>query len=403
MPDNPGERPPSRPWRELGVVVAAVTAITLPTFLVGTLAVQIRASMHFGAAELGVVVGFFYAAAALAAAPSGNLAERMGGTRLLRNSVLASAVSLLLVAGVAGSWPELAAIMVLAGLASSAGQVGSNLFLARRIAPARQGLAFGVKQAAVPLAALLGGLAVPALALTVGWRWAFAGAAALALVSAVALPRPRLTSAQRRAAAQARGPREPAGPLIALALGFGLALTACSSLGAFLVTSAVAGGVPVGMAGLLAALASGTAVAVRVAVGALADRRQGRHLVFVVGMIVVGAAGFSMLSLGSTLQLPVLLLPGAVLSFGVGWGWNGLFNYAVVRAHPAAPGRATGITQTGGRVGSVLGPLLFGILAAHLGYGWAWGLAAVEALSGALVLLGARGMLLNRPARTVPG
>ncbi len=403
MPDNPGARSPSRSWWELGVVVAAVTAITLPTFLVGTLAVQIRASMHFGATELGVVVGFFYAAAALAAAPSGNLAERVGGTRLLRNSVLASAASLLLVAGVAGSWPELAAIMVLAGLASSAGQVGSNLFLARRIAPARLGLAFGVKQAAVPLAALLGGLAVPALALTVGWRWAFVAAAALAVVSAVSLPRPRLTPAQRRAAARARGPREPAGPLILLALGFGLALTACSSLGAFLVTSAVAGGVPVAMAGLLAALASGTAVAVRVAVGAIADRRRGRHLVFVFGMIVVGAIGFSLLSLGSTLQLPALLVPGAVLAFGVGWGWNGLFNFAVVRAHPAAPGRATGITQTGGRVGSVLGPLLFGVLASHFGYGWAWGLAAVEALSGALVLLAARGMLLRRPAPAVPG
>ena len=403
MPDTTASPPLASSQRDLGAVVVAVTSISLPTFLVGTLAVQIRASMHFGAPELGIVVGFFYAAASLAAAPAGSVAEGVGGSRLLRYSTLASAASLLLVATVAGTWPELAAVMLLAGLASSAGQVGSNLFLARRIPARRQGLAFGVKQAAVPLAALLGGLAVPALALTVGWRWAFAGAAALALMSAAALPRPRLSSAQRRAAARARGPREPARPLIALAVGFGLALTACSSLGAFLVTSAVAAGVPVALAGLLAALASGTAVAVRVTVGALADRRQGRHLVFVFGMILVGTVGFFLLSVGAGLSRPALMVPGAVLAFGVGWGWNGLFNFAVVRSHPAAPGRATGITQTGGRVGSVLGPLVFGVVAAHLGYGWAWGLATSEALLGGLVILGARALVRVRPAPSPAG
>jgi 4-diphosphocytidyl-2-C-methyl-D-erythritol kinase len=49
--------------------------------------------------------------------------------------------------------------------------------LARRVEVARRATAFAVKQSAIPAAMLLGGLAVPALALTVGWRWAFAGGA----------------------------------------------------------------------------------------------------------------------------------------------------------------------------------------------------------------------------------
>lgn len=384
--------------RDLAATVGAVTAITLPVFLTGALAVQIRDSLHFGPPELGVVVACYYAAAAAAAAPSGNLTERWGGLRMLRGSALATAVCLLLVALVVGSWPVLGAALVLGGVASSAGQTGSNLFLARRVVPGRQGLAFGVKQAAVPLAALLGGLAVPAIALTVGWRWAFGLAAVLAVASAFLLPRPQLSRSQQRAAARTRGAPEPTRPLVVLALGFGLALLGCSSLGAFLVTSAVAGGVARGEAGLLAALASLAGVIVRVAVGQLADRREGRHFPFVTGMIVAGALGFALLAAASALRIPVLYVPGAVIAFGIGWGWNGLFNFAVVRTHGRAPARATGITQTGGRLGSVIGPLVFGVLAAHLGYAWAWSVAALELLAGAAVLILGRAMLRSSRA-----
>lgn len=386
--------------RDLAATVAAVTSITLPVFLTGTLAVQIRDSLHFGPSELGVVVGCYYAAAAIAAAPSGTLAERWGGLRMLRASALATVVCLVAVALAVGSWPALGAALILGGLASSAGQTGSNLFLARRVAPGRQGLAFGVKQAAVPLAALLGGLAVPAIALTVGWRWAFAAAAILATASALLLPRPRLSLAQQRASTRAPGALEPTRPLVVLALGFGLALLGCSSLGAFLVTSAVAGGVSRGAAGLLAAAASLAGVAIRVLVGILADRRGGRHFPFVTWMIVSGALGFVLLATAATLRIPILFLPGAVVAFGIGWGWNGLFNFAVVRTHGRAPARATGITQTGGRLGSVIGPLLFGVLATHLGYGPAWAIAAGELLAGAAVL--AVGRLMLQSSRVTP-
>lgn len=317
---------------------------------------------------------------------------------MLRASALATVVCLVAVALAVGSWPALGAALILGGLASAAGQTGSNLFLARRVVPGRQGLAFGAKQAAVPLAALLGGLAVPAIALTVGWRWAFGSAAILAVASAFLLPRPRLTLSQQRASTRASGALEPTRPLVVLALGFGLALLGCSSLGAFLVTSAVAGGVSRADAGLLAAAASLAGVTIRVLVGILADRRGGRHFPFLTWMIVSGALGFVLLAAAATLRIPILFLPGAVIAFGVGWGWNGLFNFAVVRTHGRAPARATGITQTGGRLGSVVGPLVFGVLAAHLGYGPAWAVAAAELLAGASVLTAGRLMLQNSRA-----
>ena len=53
------------------------------------------------------------------------------------------------------------------------------------------------------------------------------------------------------------------------------------------------------------------------------------------------------------------------LAFATGWAWPGLFNLAVVRVNPSAPGAATGITQTGTYLGAVVGPVLFGVVAEH--------------------------------------
>ncbi|HUY53728.1 MAG TPA: MFS transporter [Candidatus Nanopelagicaceae bacterium] len=385
--------------RDLAAVVATVTAVSLPSFLVATLAVQIRGDLHFGPAILGVVVGAASGSSALFAIPSGSLAERVGGVRTLRAAAVVAAAALLAIALWAHSWPVLAGVLVVAGAASSAAQTSSNLFLSRRVAAGHQGLAFGIKQSSVPLAFLLGGAAVPAIALTVGWRWAFVAAAGLALAAAAALPPSRTPLGVRLAQAAHRPRPEPAGPLIALAVGFALALTACSSLSAFLVSSSVAAGVGSGAAGLVAVLASLSGITVRVLTGARADRRGGRHLPAVATMIAVGAVGFVLLAVASALRSPAILIPGAVVAFGIGWGWNGLFNFAVVRTHPLAPGRATGITQTGGRLGSVLGPLIFGLVVSHVGYAPAWGVASGEALAGAVVIMVGRGLLQTRLAQ----
>src|SRR5690606_19508698 len=48
----------------------------------------------------------------------------------------------------------------------------------------RQGIAFGIKQSAIPLATLLGGIAVPAITLSVGWRWTYVAGATFAVLAA---------------------------------------------------------------------------------------------------------------------------------------------------------------------------------------------------------------------------
>ena len=375
-------------------------ATSLTVFLVATLAVQIRSGLHLSLSELGLAVSVYYLAAAIAAAPAGRLAETLGGARTMRAAAIGGGLCLVLVAAAARSLWTLAIALAIAGAMDAAMQSAANLLLVRRIAAGRRGLAFGVKQAAVPFTSLLGGLAVPTLALTVGWRWAFAGAVALAVLAVLVIPRPRTTLAERRQASGRRREGELA-PLLVLATGFGLSMLSITGLTTFLVTSAVASGMGKAAAGLLVALAAGMAVLVRVGVGARADRIPVRHLRLVCGMLFLGSAGYVVLAAGSATRLGPLLVLGAVVTYGAGWGWNGLFNMAVSVNHPAAPAKASGITLTGNRLAGIAGPYLFALLVTYTSYQVAWLAAGGSAMAAGAVMFAGDRMLIARQARLV--
>src|SRR5579875_696442 len=388
-----------RPWhdgRDVGSAVAATIPTSLPVFLTGAMAVQIRDTLHFGTTAYGVAVALYYLAAGTSSIPLGRLSERLGGLRTMRLAVLGSSVVLGLLAGASRSWALLAVLLVAAGVVSAAMQPAANVFLVGRISPERQGLSFGIKQAAVPLATSLAGLAVPGLALTVGWRWAYAVGAAWAIATAVVLPHSVATARPPRPPAAA--PVLPRRALVVLAVGFGMGIGTASALAAFLVTSAVDSGVSHANAGLLVAFGSLAAVCARVVVGYRADRRPdtgGRsHLAVVAGMLLVGAAGYGTLAVAAACHGLALYALGGAVAFAVGWGWNGLFNFAVVRLSPSRAGRATGITQTGGRLGGMAGPFLFGVVASHSSYSVAWGASGALLVVAAGTVLAARHMLV---------
>lgn len=91
----------------------------------------------------------------------------------------------------------------------------------------------------------------------------------------------------------------------------------------------------------------------------------------------------------------------AVVGYGLGSGWGGLFSYAVVTSYPNHPGRATGTTQAGASAGSCLGPLGFGLVAAACGHAVAW-LAAGAALLAAVAAILAGRRMLRTSEFTVP-
>jgi MFS family permease len=376
--------------RAVLLAVAVATATVLPAFLTGGLAVQVRGELDFGTGALGLAVAAFFVSSALASAVMGRAVERVGSHRGMRLAAILSAASLLGVALLAGSWAGLVACLVLGGLANAVSHPAANLSLAREVPAGHQGLSFGIKQAAIPVATLLAGLAVPTIAVTLGWRWAFAGGAALALAVAVLVPSGTEKGAVGRPG-EAREKDARVLPLVLLALGIGLGSTAATPLGAFLVESSVASGLRVETAGLLLASGSAASIVVRVLFGRLADGMSGGRLLLVAGMLATGVAGFAMLATGRV----ALILPGALLAFAAGWGWPGLFNFAVVKTSPGAPAAATGITQTGASGGAAVGPLVFGLVAETVSYGAAWLVCGVFALGSLTAILAGRRMVLR--------
>ena len=378
----------ARDTTTMAAAAAVVTVTALPAFLTGALAVQMRPDLGFDESGLGLVVATFFGTAALASVAGGHLAERLGPAASMRLSSVLAASSLAAVAVFDRSFGVLLLCVAVAGLSHAAAHPASSLFLARTIDPRRLGLALGIKQSAVPASILLSGLAVPAIALTVGWRWAFAvGAAASAAL--VALPPGGSGLRADPVTATRRRTRETAlPPMLLLAVAAALAAAAVGSLGSFLVSSAVDSGIDPGHAGFLAAFGSATGILMLVVLGVRADRRGGDDLVVVIGVLAVGASGF--LLVATQEMVPVMI--GALVAY-LGWGWNGLFNLAVVRSNPAAPGAATGITQTGVFVGAVGGPLLFGFVVDRWSYATAWLVSAALSLVAAAFVFAGRCLL----------
>ena len=319
--------------------------------------------------------------------PAGALVERYGSTTVSRYGIALAAASLLGIAVAARSLWSLIAIMALGAGANAAGQLASNTSLARHVPLRRQGLSFGVKQAAIPVSTLLAGAAVPTVALTLGWRWAFVLAAVLAAAAIPLVPTER--EVPRRDGDDRA--RQATGALVVIGAAATLAAGSANALGTFLVDSAVARGVAPGPAGLALTLGGAVCVVARIAGGWQADRRPARQVGMIAALLTCGAVGLLLLALAGTISL----IAGVVLGFGLGWSWPGLMNFAVVRLHPQAPAAATSITQTGVYAGGCLGPLGLGTLAATTGYPTMWMVAAAAMLgAAALMLLGSH--LLRR-------
>lgn len=370
------------PWKAAtGAGAGATLSASLPVFLLGAAAVQIRGDLEFGEAAFGVLVAAFFGASAVFSALAGFTAERTGGR-----------MSMLLASGVAGlcmlsvgllvrSWWTLLATMVLAGTAGALAQPAANLTITRIVPDGRRALALAVKQSAPPVATLIGGIALVGAVPVIGWRPIFVMAAVLVAVFAWWFSRLQDLRVPFVRSPSASGAIRPFLPLGLLALGALLGSAAANSIAAFFVQGVTSGGRSAAVAGVGLTVGSMAGIIARLALGWAADRSRRRPLPIIGLMLLLGTAGAWLLAWqGAPL---FALIAATALAFGAGWGWPGLFNYAVVTAYPDAPAGATGITQTGMFGGGSVGPVLFGVIAEHGGFAAAWMSSA-----GALMLAG---------------
>jgi cyanate permease len=186
--------------------------------------------------------------------------------------------------------------------------------------------------------------------------------------------------------------------LVILAVAVGLGIAGIDALASFVVSYSVDIGIAEGTAGLVLAAGSVVGIVTRVVAGWLIDRTRDSDLTAVASMLLVGAIGVLVLNLGDR---PGLFL-GGLVAFAAGWGWSGLFTFAVVKDNPGAPAAATGITQAGKLVGAAAGPAAFGLLADNLSYGVAWWATTAALVVAAAMMLYVRGQRSADSARPQP-
>jgi MFS family permease len=371
------------------VVACALVFVALPFFMVGGLAVQIKAEIGFSEAELGAAVTIGFVVAAISAPFGGRIADRIGPKRAIYMGCALCGSAMAGIGLVVTGWGTAVGFLCLAGMGVALTDPSLAILVSRSIRSDRQGLAFGVKEASIPASTLIAGLAVPTIALTAGWRWAFLiGLVPLAAV-VILLPRLDTGSGVARPApppGNDRGSTPHRSALLLATVAGALGITAASGVGIFLTDSAVAMGMSPGNAGLLLAAGSVAGIAARIASGARADRTGGPQFRLIAGMLAVGAAAMLAGATGESL----LLILGTLGTFGAGWAWTGVYFLSLVKTYPDRPGAVAGIATSGLGVGNAMGPVLFGLAAGSWSYGAAWASAAAVAALASVAMLIAR-------------
>lgn len=380
--------PDPRWHRALGTAVLVLLSGSLPLFLAGAVAPLMAVELGLTPVRLGLAVAAFNVVLATVALTSGHRVDVIGWRRALRVSAVASAVSLGGAAALASEWWVLAVFMGLGGAAHALAQAGANLAIVQLVSGRQRAFVFGIKQAAPVLAIAASGALLPLVAQRWGWRGTFALAAAAPLAALLAVRRlPAPVVADLGATTAPLRLRSTSGLVVLLACVGVIAGGVVTTLTSFFVSSAAAAGTSPAVAGMLLAVASLMGMGSRLWVGWLASARSLDPLKSMALMLAVGSLGFVLIGVGGT----TFLAAGAVICFVVGYGWPGLFHFAVSTLDPRRAAGATGVAVFGLASGSLLGPVAFGLAVERRSYATAWfGVAGASLVAAALCRVAAK-------------
>lgn len=391
--------------RTPAVVSLALGATALggmPMWLMSAYSPQIVSSFSLEASTYGLLLGSFFGFSALTATPVGRYVSGINWLSGITLTALFSVLGLLFLSFFSFNIGFLVLGLFIAAWGNSFSQTSANKGLAQFVPLRLQGRAFGFKQAALPLSTLFVGLSVPLFSADENWKYAFL---LVALISAAVGLMAWLSSESkaegwnrmvqairfgRRTTLTARPDRMKAPRhIVLLATASGIATGATMSFTGFLVLYAVSEGFSAERSALVLALGSFAGIAARISAGFWADRAVDGHFRFVQILMLGGALGFGLLA--ATTSFSVLVL-GTLLGFALGWSWNGVFHFAIVRSKPEHSAFFTGIVQAAMMAGATLGPPLFGLLSEwSFSFAW-WFLALAMLSSAALVARGAQMM-----------
>lgn len=378
----------------ISAAVALSTAGVLPVLLVGAEATFEERSLNLSSEYIALIIaGFFLSAATsswlsrvIHARP--DLVMRAGSTLMVTSCLIVLLM---------GTRLALVGALILAGVAYGGTQPAVSSYLGMHVHNRSQGVAFGLRQTAVPIATVTAGLTV-AVVSNESWRYAYLMPAILVLAAFTfmsANPIPSVTGGARRGRAVTPASRGLA--LVAMATGLGGA--AAYILSALCIPYCISRGFGAREAGTLAAVGGIAALLARLGMGVGSDRHAFSKLRAAGFMLLLGGISFGGVAFGGSIVLAVAV----VAAFATGSGWNGLALHSLVESFPDSATRATGTALTAVYIGAAVGPPLFELIAGRSGGDVAWAcVMALTLTAGMLMLVAARsGGMQALPSRGV--
>lgn len=383
----------TRPWLALVTTMAVQILATMALTSAGVLAPAVAPGLGLSESLVGLFVGTAYLVAMLAGLATGPWVGRLGAAGLsqwMLGFLLLGAVA------VSSGWPLMILLgAALMGVPNGMTNPAAAELLGRHAPTSATGSFFALKQTAVPVGVGLGGLLLPLGLALVGWQmtlWIM-GAACLVL-ALVMQPSVRVLDAGRRRDAVVLGARQtlraawrvPALRRLGLvSLVYAMTQQAFLAYVVSMLTLRHGLSLPVA-AGMLAASQVACSV-MRIGLGPVADRWIAPSRL----LALVGTATFLGCLLMAWLPTSAGLTGLTLAVVGCGafaMGWNGLyFSELVLRVPREQVAAAAGGTQFFTFLGSMSGPVVFGVLLqAGLSYPVVYSVFAFIALSGAVMM-----------------
>ncbi|PTB94236.1 MFS transporter [Marinobacter sp. B9-2] len=350
----------------LGLMTIVQGLATVMMLALATMAPIVASALDVGPEAVGFQISLIYTSGAFISAQAGTLVNRFGGCTVSQAAMVLGALGCLVIAS--GSLLLMAFGSVLIGISYGLTNPAASQILNRLTPSHRLGLVFSIKQTGVPLGGVLAGLALPGIAILVGWRGALFVISGIGLLMAILLLPLRSNWDQNRDRSVRLSSSLFGGPVLvwrsaplrALAL-MGFCYSAIQlSLMSFLVTLLVEDALwSIVAAGVAASVVQGFGALARIFWGALADKLdKGLEILVVIGLITI-VSSLTILTLSP--EWPASLVIIVMTAFGAAAiGWNGVFMAEVVKAAPQGhEGTATGGALTYTFAGVVLGPSLY--------------------------------------------
>ena len=373
---------------------ALLTAGAIPQIISGPLGPYLRIDLGISSSELGLGLSLSAVPGVVFSVWGGRMTDRVGGIVIGRFICVVSGLFVVAMSQ-APSIGWFVALLAAAGFLRVISEPSSSRILVDLLVRTPRVLAFGIREASLPLLVLVSTAVLPVFGDWLGWRTVFAASSIFAAVGLWLLlgpARPRRPSTAPDSSPdssprpQGQQATSPGGDAATLGLSFysgaGLLMFNLVVFNTFASLSFVdAGSSPDGAAAVVAASAGG-AVLVRVGCAYAVARRGLNARSTLAVMAAVAVVGYLAMSTGNEQWM----LAGMPVAYLAGWGWTPLLYSYITVGREQSAGKMTGMVTALFASAAIAGPVAAGWAAEQLGWTAVWAAAALLSASAAVLM-----------------